>query len=310
MKYKSEKQRDFVEGKKKIITDSIIAQLETVNADDWKKSWFSRGGIPLNAITKQPYKGVNWLYLSTLAYKYSHFAGYKQWANAGYDIAKGAKSHPVMLAQIVENKKKKLPSGNYDKFWSVKWFNVFNCEQLDEESFERYTNKLAKENTKKVILERDPLVESFIDNCNINTSFVDGDRCCYIPSLDKVEMQPIETFESIIAYYSVLMHEYTHATKSKERVNRVANDKHSPRERYAFEELVAELGAVYTMQTLGFYNVEPREDHVQYIKSWLQALKNNTDYIFQASSKANTAVNWMMNQQPKDIQTTLKAVQS
>ena len=38
MKYKSEKQRDFVEGKKKIITDSIIAQLETVNANDWKKS--------------------------------------------------------------------------------------------------------------------------------------------------------------------------------------------------------------------------------------------------------------------------------
>ena len=108
----------------------------------------------------------------------------------------------------------------------------------------------------------------------------------------------------------IFMHEYTHATKSKERVNRIANDKHSARERYAFEELVAELGAVYTMQTLGFYNVEPREDHVQYIKSWLQALKNNTDYIFQASSKANTAVNWMMNQQPKDIQTTLKAVQS
>lgn len=317
MKYKSEKQRDFVEGKKKIITDSIIAQLETVNADDWKKSWFSRGGIPLNAITKQPYKGVNWLYLSTLAYKYSHFAGYKQWTNAGYDVAKGAKSHPVMLAQLVEKKRKRK---NYitkqeastlgDKFWSVKWFNVFNCEQLEPESFERYTNKLAKENTKKVILERDPLVESFIDNCKINTSFVDGDRCCYIPSLDKVEMQPIETFESIIAYYSVLMHEYTHATKSKERVNRIANDKHSARERYAFEELVAELGAVYTMQTLGFYNVEPREDHVQYIKSWLQALKNNTDYIFQASSKANTAVNWMMNQQSKDIQTTLKAVQS
>ncbi len=306
MTYKSEKQRDFVEGKKKIITDSIIAQLETVNADDWKKSWFSRGGIPLNAITKKPYNGVNWLYLSTLDYKYSHFAGYKQWTNAGYDVAKGSKSHPVMLAQIVENKKKKLPCGNYDKFWSVKWFNVFNCEQLEQESFERYTNKLAKQNTKKVILERDPLVESFIANCNIDTDFIDGDRCCYIPSLDKVEMQPIETFESIIAYYSVLMHEYTHATKSKQRVNRVANDKHSPRERYAFEELVAELGSVYTMQTLGFYNVEPREDHVQYIKSWLQALKNNTDYIFQASSKANTAVNWMMNQQTKDIQTTLK----
>ena len=316
MKYKSEKQRDFVEGKKKIITDSIIAQLETVNADDWKKSWFSRGGVPINAITKQAYKGVNWLYLSTLDYKYSHFAGYKQWTNAGYDVAKGSKSYPVMLAQIVEKKRKRK---NYitkqeastlgNKFWSVKWFNVFNCEQLEQESFERYTNKLAKQNTKKVILERDPLVESFIDNCKINTSFVDGDRCCYIPSLDKVEMQPIETFESIIAYYSVLMHEYTHATKSKERVNRIANDKHSARERYAFEELVAELGAVYTMQTLGFYNVEPREDHVQYIKSWLQALKNNTDYIFQASSKANTAVNWMMNQQPKDIQTTLKAVQ-
>ena len=310
MKYKSEKQKKFVEGKKKIITDAIIAQLETVNADDWKKSWFSRGGIPLNAITKKNYNGVNWLYLSTLNYKFSHFAGYNQWTTAGYTIAKGVKSHPICLAKVTEDKKKKNKDGTPYKYISVRWFNVFNCEQLEQESFERYTNKLAKENTKKVILERDPLVESVIDNCNITTDFIDGDRCCYIPAQDKVEMQPIETFENINAYYSVLMHEYTHATMHADRLNRKPNDKQTPRQQYAFEELVAELGSVYTMQTLGFYNVEPREDHVQYIKSWLGALKNNNDYIFQASIKADNALKWIMNQQPKDIQTTLKAVQS
>jgi len=309
MKYKSEKQKKFVEGKKKIITDAIIAQLDTVNANDWKKSWFSRGGIPLNAITKKPYNGVNWLYLSTLNYKFSHFAGYNQWTTAGYTIAKGVKSHPICLAQITEDKKKKNADGTPYKFWSVRWFNVFNCEQLEPESFERYTNKLAKENTKKVILEREPLVESFIANCNIDTDFIDGDRCCYSPSMNKVQMQPIETFENINAYYSVLMHEYTHATMHADRLNRKPNDKQTPRQQYAFEELVAELGAVYTMQTLGFYNVEPRKDHVQYIKSWLSALRNNNDYIFQASTKANNAVNWMMDQQTKDIQTTLKGVQ-
>jgi len=309
MKYKSDKQKDFIEGKRKTITDAIITQLETVSGDDWKKSWFSRGGIPLNAITKKAYKGINWLYLSTLNYKYSHFAGYKQWTEAGYEVAKGVKSHPVVLAQQLDNKKKPKANGTFEKFWMQKWFNVFNCQQLTNESFERYTNKITKENS-KVILERDDLVENFISNCKIDTSFVDGDRCCYIPSLDKVEMQPIETFESITAYYSVLMHEYTHATKSKERVNRLPNDKHNARERYAFEELVAELGAVYTMQTLGFYNVEPREDHVQYIKSWLQALKNDTDYIFQASTQSNKAVSWMLDQQPKDMQELVKKVQS
>lgn len=61
---------------------------------------------------------------------------------------------------------------------------------------------------------------------------------------------------------------------------------------YAFEELVAELSAAFLCNQLGVSS-EPREDHVQYLASWLSALKNDTDYIFQAASMAQKAVDYM-----------------
>ena len=37
----------------------------------------------------------------------------------------------------------------------------------------------------------------------------------------------------------------------------------------------------------------PRDDHAQYLASWLKALDGDNDYIFKAASEAQKVVDWM-----------------
>jgi antirestriction protein ArdC len=62
---------------------------------------------------------------------------------------------------------------------------------------------------------------------------------------------------------------------------------------YAAEELIAELGAAFTCAHLGL-STEPREDHAQYINSWLRVLKADRRAIFTAASKAQQACDWLV----------------
>ena len=63
-------------------------------------------------------------------------------------------------------------------------------------------------------------------------------------------------------------------------------------EAYAFEELVAEIGAAFLCAALGISN-EPRPDHAQYIQSWLKVLKGDSKAIFTAASAASKAVAYL-----------------
>jgi antirestriction protein ArdC len=63
-------------------------------------------------------------------------------------------------------------------------------------------------------------------------------------------------------------------------------------EAYAGEELVAEIGAAFACATL---NITPelREDHVQYVASWLKILKEDKKAIFTAAAAASRAVEYL-----------------
>ena len=86
----------------------------------------------------------------------------------------------------------------------------------------------------------------------------------------------------------VLLHELTHWTGHSTRLDRLKSGKFGDKD-YAFEELVAELGSAFQCNLLGI-EAEPREDHAQYIKSWLTALNNDATFIFEAAKHAQRAV--------------------
>lgn len=103
-------------------------------------------------------------------------------------------------------------------------------------------------------------------------------------------------------YYAILLHELTHWTGAPKRLDRdkaqtKAKTK-AERDSYAFEELIAELGAAFLCSSLGIVQT-PRDNHALYIKCWLEALKNDKKYIFKASAKASKAADYLNALQSK-----------
>ena len=54
---------------------------------------------------------------------------------------------------------------------------------------------------------------------------------------------------------------------------------------YAFEELIAELGAAFLAAQLGL-SLEPRPYHAAYLASWLKVLRDDPRTIVPAAAKA------------------------
>src|SRR5438477_7066522 len=83
-----------------------------------------------------------------------------------------------------------------------------------------------------------------------------------------------------------------HWTTSADRCNRELGKRFGDNA-YSIEELIAELTAAFTLAHLGLAS-EPRQDHSQYIASWLGVLKADKRAIFTAASKAQQACDYLL----------------
>ena len=66
-------------------------------------------------------------------------------------------------------------------------------------------------------------------------------------------------------------------------------------EEYSKEELVAELGSASLMNIIGIETKKSFKNSTAYIQSWIRVLKNDVKFIVSASSKAEKAVNYILN---------------
>ena len=91
--------------------------------------------------------------------------------------------------------------------------------------------------------------------------------------------------------YAVLLHELTHWSGAPTRIDRTFGKRFRDQD-YAFEELVAELGAAFLCSALRIVS-EPRPDHAAYISSWLDILDRDHKAIFTAARDAQQAVEYL-----------------
>ena len=84
------------------------------------------------------------------------------------------------------------------------------------------------------------------------------------------------------------MHELTHWTGHKSRLDRTFGARFGDNA-YAFEELVAELGAAFLCSDCG---IDGKLQHDSYIASWIKVLKGDKRAIFTASSAARKAADY------------------
>jgi antirestriction protein ArdC len=256
---------------------------------------------PRNVASEQPYRGVNVLCLWATAQMKGYPSGvwgtYKQWQEQGAQVRGGEKSTTVVFWKESDAPASEQESEESErkKRFLLRGYSAFNLSQVDGFT-PREAPKLSE-------TERIELAHTFFFKLGADIRH-GGDRAFYSPRTDYVQMPPYETFRSADGYYNVLAHELTHWSGAEHRLARDLKGRFHEA-RYAAEELVAELGAAFSLAKLGI-SAEPRPDHAAYIASWISLLKNDSRAIFTAASKAQQAVDWLSQEHErlvaKDLQ--------
>lgn len=281
------------------ITDQIVDALE--RAGEWSRPWSLKveGSNPLplphNVQSHKQYRGINtvvlWCMAQDRGYRSSAWGTYKQWQALGAQVRKGEKATPVVFWKFdrVESDDEDQKSRN--RVFATQ-YNVFNADQV-----EGYTPKA--EPAAPTPAERLEAADAFFAAQKADLRH-GGSNAFYAPAADYIQMPPYSAFPERNRYYSTLAHEFTHWTVHKDRCDRQFSARFGD-EAYAFEELVAELGAAFCCATLGIDD-EPRADHAAYIASWIRVLKNDKRAIFTAATKAQQATDWLQANAGRQVQ--------
>jgi putative DNA primase/helicase len=291
---------------REVLTARIIEQLEAGTAP-WQKPWnpASPGEaayfLPYNPTTNNPYRGANSLYLTAVGeakgYVDPRWMTYKQAQAQGYQVRKGEKGslveywkfteeQPVLDGQgkpvLDEHGKPKTDVVQLDRprlFRAV----VFNARQMDgvpELPRKRAYGWNPEEKAEQILAASGARI--FHDQAN---------RAFYSSGLDQIHLPPKSQFPDATAYYSTSLHELGHWTGHKSRLDRdLAHPFGS--EGYAKEELRAELASYFLADRLGIPH-DPGQ-HAAYVKSWIQALREDKNEILRAARDAEKITDYVL----------------
>ena len=285
---------------RKAVTERLIGMLESGTAP-WQKPW-DAGIAAMNRphnFNGRPYHGVNALMLWCTAidkgYEDPRWLTFKQVNKLGGHVNKGEKAQIVEYWQWekeVENpetgEKEKVPL-EHPKVYRVAVFNADQCTGLP---------KLRRQAQKWSPVER---AENIIAANGVPVTHNTDGSAFYSPGGDFICLPPRESFATVDAYYSTLLHEVGHSTGHPTRLNREFGGQFGS-EGYAREELRAELASTFLCGELGIATTGSDEQHAAYVKSWVSALKNDYNEIFRAAADAEKICNYLYEREKEYLQ--------
>lgn len=275
-----------------MITDRIIEQLEN-NIIPWEKPWTGIRSGAYNRISKKPYSLLNQMLLK----HDGEYATFKQWADIGGHVRKGAKSEIVVFWKI-QPVEETLEDGTTEvkQIPLLRYFNVFHISQVDG------IEPLQADDLNGIepIEKADQILSDYWTRENITVEHKAGDDAYYSPRRDMIRLPLFEQFTDANEYYSTVFHESVHSTMKENRCNRAEDRKGKlvafGSNEYSKEELVAEIGSANLMNMLGIESDRSFRNSTAYIQNWLSVLKNDVKFIVSASSKAEKAVKYILGE--------------
>lgn len=273
-----------------MVTNRIIDLLEAGTVP-WRKPW-AEFGVPVNFISRRPYRGINlWLLLS-LNYERNLFLTWDQLKKIGGSVNKDQHGHIVVFWKNVKKQPEELGKDGHPKTVPMlRYYKVFNIEQCRDVPKDLIP-ELIKEDIDP-ILECEAVIGG-MPNCPVIKH--KEQKAFYHIVEDYINMPKKKSFKSMEAYYSTFFHELVHSTGSEKRLGRksITEMNEFGSEQYSIEELIAELGAAYLSSFTGILDKEI-QNSVAYINGWLEKLKNDKRFIVQASGQAQRAVDCILN---------------
>ena len=274
------------------LNNQVLELMETAGTD-WLKPWTSKlaKGLPHNYFNKRNYNGVNLWLLACHDYNSTAWATRKQWEKAGYTEFEGEPT-VVTLIKKTKSAKHKNEQGDPIQYWLQRHYFVFNSDQVKGFQLpENYTTP----DQQHALHGSCALANSIVEASGADVRHGDT-KAYFVPSQDFIGMPNADDFKNLDGYYATLLHELTHWTGHKERLNRFKYlDGEGDRSQYAFEELVAEFGSAQLCALTGATSGKVREDHAKYLNGWLKALRDNPKYLPQAMALANKSTQYLLD---------------
>ncbi|MEQ8278577.1 MAG: zincin-like metallopeptidase domain-containing protein [Deltaproteobacteria bacterium] len=262
------------------ITNRLLDQMRSGTLP-WLKPWNADAnaviGLPRNGTTSRPYSGINIIVLWASGFPDARWYTFNQARKLGACVRRGEKGQEVLFFKTVtrvndDDEEREVPI--------ARTFHVFNHSQIDWPEDGPST----------------PPPEAYVDAQTVLDGsgaviIHGGEHAMYRPRLDVISLPRFERFESTERYFTTALHELVHWTGHKSRLGRelVGQD---DVEGYAFEELVAELGAAFLAAQCGL----PPDDrhHAAYLQSWIAVLEKDPGAFVRAASQARKASEFLM----------------
>lgn len=283
---------------------SSFANLLEEKGLEWRREWHSHT-LPQNGITKSHYRGVNAFSLALIAMQ----KGYSdpRWVTMRQIMDNNQAYHPGQHWHL-----QKGSTASYVEYWypyDLKAKKALTWEQYQQEKSEgrlssefhfspRYTAvfnaqevegmpELPAPETAK--FSPDALIDKLCNGMQISLYYDGGDQAYYAPMQDSIHLPLPTNFESGYALNATALHELSHATGHPTRLNRLPATSFGT-EKYAYEELVAEMCACFMGGELSSVATDAHiQNHKAYLQSWIQAIRSQPETLVSAIKDAQSA---------------------
>lgn len=290
--------------------EKFISILESDEPLKWTKEWSTGNyALPYNGQNGRRYNGINRFILMFQAlekgYSDPRYYTFKQVSEMeGCKVRAGEKATAVEYWLLWDSKEKRSltfqhykqlrkdnPDRNEDEFRPYpKTAYIFNAAQIDglqplpqPERAPLEENRLA-----------DEVIKTMSENMEVKLIY-GGDEAYYSPATDTVHLPLQEAFFSTEARIGTTLHELSHATSAPSRLDRPVVGYHEDPDKYAIEELRAEIASTFVSAELGA-NVPDSviENHMAYVQSWLSQIKEDHNVLFSAIKDADGIADYMI----------------
>lgn len=275
------------------ITERIVAALEK-GRKPWMRPWSvdPNMGHPTSMSTKKTYNGINPILLDIAGmdreFQGKYWATFAQWKKMGAAVNAGEKATWIVFFNTV-TKKAKEEDEKDEKFALMKYFAVFNIDQVGGTEVDRFRPTPGTNEGLPSFELADETIKA--TNASIGHG---GNSAFFRPAetFQTIKLPFKSKFDAIESYYSTLFHELSHwadhalgAKMSK----RFGDDD------YFFGELVAEISACYLSEACDIPKGKRWGDSVDYLGSWIEKMKKDNSYVLKAASRASQVSDYILN---------------
>lgn len=313
-----------------IIIDTFLRDVDEKGTMPWQRPYERYNAF--NYFTGKTYRGINRLILPFGEYlTKKQINTYNKEKGEDFRFQKGIEWFPVVFFTVQERGISRdemldaFPDVNFNEdgyvgtegVWNfyisdgnpvkrrniLKYFEVAERKHFRNSKGEYLPSRL--ENEEVVIVQEEPkkVMDEYIEREGITVDYTSGDTPCYIPILDKVELNPYVKSEE--GWFSVAFHELAHSTGHVSRLNRKGVNyprgisKDEKKSLYAVEECIAEITSSLLCAECGIYDFKTSgtmeyDNNIAYVQGWKKRVKDWGSEFIYIVSQADKAFNFIL----------------